>query len=808
MPVLLSDVRFALRAMRKNAGLTVVAVVTLSLGIGATVAIFSILNAVLLRPLPYDHPESLVTVQETHPTISRLPIGVQDYGDMKNENKVFSDVAAYTFNGFRAFTLIGPGEPEQLSGVLITGNLFPLLGIKPLLGRNFSVQEESDDKTQSVMLSERIWRQRFSSDPGIIGHTVNLDGQGYTVVAVVAQRDEFPVGMDLWFPVSLIPAPQQTSRVTHALIAVGRLKPDVTLQQARTELNGIASRLQELYPATNNTIGFVLSPFNEQFVGSVRTALWILLGSVALVLLIACANVANLLLANGSVRVREIAVRSALGASRRRIVRQLLTESIMLSFTGAALGVILAYLTLPLLKSSLLASIARDVPRISDASVNLQVLGFSALAALLTGIIFGALPALQISKANVADALKQEAAASVGGGKGKLRRALVAVEVALSVIVLVGAGLLVRSFRKVLEVDPGLRTDHVLTAHILLPGTKYAQYPQVFEFYEQALAKIRAVPGVEWAATVSNPPLTPSINWTRFAISGEPTPEPGRFPVTQSRSVSPDYFEDMRIPLLKGRQFNDIDLHNFNTPPLIINATLAHRFFNGKDPVGRQILLGVMFPNPTAYTICGVVADSHDVGLDVPAEAQIFFPAFGGSETILIGAAVEPIGLVSAIRGAVFQVDPNQPIDNIQTLDTILAGSLARRRFATVMLGLFSGLALLLASVGLYGVVSYAVTQRRREIGLRVALGASSSRVVRMLLAQGMLPVWAGLAAGIAGALALTRLISTMLFGVTATDPVTFATMLAILAAVAALACYIPARRAASIDPAIALRYE
>jgi predicted permease len=806
--MLLNDIRFALRIMRKNAGLTIVAVLTLSLGIGATVAIFSILYSVLLRPLPYKDTNRLVTIWETHPTIAKVPIGALDYGDMKEQNSVFSDVAGYTFDGYRFLTLIDAGEPEQLPGALVTDNLFSLLGIDPLLGRGFSPPEEADPSSRVVMLSERIWRQRFSSDPGIIGKSINLDDQSFTVIGVLSGRNQFPTGIDLWLPCSQLTEEERTSRVVHALVGVGRLKPGVSQQQAQTELDGIAERLEQAYPATNKTIRFTTSSFNDQFVGSVRVALWVLLGAVGLVLLIACANVANLMLAGGSARVKEIAVRSALGASRRRLVRQLLTESMMLSITGATLGVLVAYVGLPLLKSSLISSVVQEVPRIAAASVNRLVLAFAAAAAVFTGILFGSLPAFQISKTKVEQALKQEATASVGGARARLRSALVAAEVALAVVVLIGAGLLIRSFRKILEIDPGMRTDHVLTAHVLLPGTKYTQYQQIFDFYQQALSKIKALPGVKWASTVSKTPLAPSLGWTRFAIAGEPAPEPGQFPVARSRAVSPDYFRNMGIPLERGREFNDADFHDFETPPLIINATLAQRFFNGTDPVGRQILLGVMTPNPTAYKVCGVTADSHDVGIDVPPDSQIFFPAYGASETLLVGTSIEPSSLARSVANAVFEVDKNQPIDNIRTLGSILSASLARRRFSSVLLGAFSLLALMLASVGLYGVVSYTVAQRTREIGLRVALGASGGLVVRMLLLQGMGPVWVGLLLGIAGALGLTRLVATLLYGVTATDPLTFGSTLAVLALVAALACYIPARRAARVDPAVALRHE
>ncbi|MGH9759989.1 MAG: ABC transporter permease, partial [Blastocatellia bacterium] len=743
-----------------------------------------------------------------HPTIAKLPIGALDYRDLKAQNNVFSDLAGCTFNGYRALTFTGDGEPEQLRGVLVTYNLFPLLGAKPLIGRTFLPRDEVPGNDRVAMLSEEIWRRRFSGDTGILGRSIDLDGQSLTVIGVLSSKSEFPIGMDAWLPISQLTEDERTTRVLHALVAVGRLKPGVSIQQAQTEISGIGRRLAETYPATNTGIGLVASPFADQFVGSVRLALLMLLGAVALVLLIACANVANLLLASGSSRMKEIAIRSALGASRRRLVTQLLTETALLSVAGAAGGVALAYWSLPVLKSSLLSSIARDVPRIQDASINLPVLAFAAGTALVTGILFGALPAFQISGTDLSEALKQEAAAAIGGSRASVRRAVVAAEVALAVVVLVGAGLLVRSFKKVMQIDPGMRTDHVLTAHVLLPASKYAQYPQVFSFYEQALTKIRALPGVEGASTINNTPLTPSLGWTRFAIGGEPRPEPGKFPVTQSRAVTPDYFGNMGIALRTGRAFNEADIHDFTTPPLIINETMARRFFNGRDPVGRQILLGVMTPEPTASTICGVVADAHDVGVDVPTEAEIYFPAFGASEILLVRTSVDPLSVANAVRGAILRVDKDQPIDRVQTLDSILADSLARRRFSAVMLGIFSMLALLLASVGLYGVVSYSVTQRTREIGLRVALGASRAKLVRMLVGQGMTPVWFGLGAGVAGAFALTRLISTLLYGVSATDPVTFVSTIALLAGIGAIACYIPARRALSVDPVTALRHE
>ncbi len=806
--MLLDDVRYGFRMIRKNPWTTAVAVLSLALGIGANVAIFSVVNTLLLRPLPFQDPDRLVTIDETHPEIPRLEASVPDFQDFRDQSRSFSGMAAYSFNGYKKFVLSGGGEPEQLEGTLASQNLFPLLGVGPALGRNFLPEEDKPGQARVAILSDSLWRRRFSSDQNILGKAIQLNGESFTVVGVMGRGNQFPVGSDIWIPLSNLSDTDMTSRTFHPVSVIARLKPGVTEQEARTEVETIAQRLRQSYPATNKTLGVALAPLPEQFVGDMRTALWVLLGAIGLVLLIACANVADILLARAAARRKEVAIRAALGASRARLVGLFLTESLLLSFLGGGLGLLLAVWTVPALRALLPAVIESQSPGIGLVGLDLRVFGFTLLVACLTGLLFGLPPALQSSKTVLNEALKSEGRASMGTVRRKARHLLVISEVALAVVVLVGAGLLIKTFRHLLEVDPGFRADHLLTVRLSLPGSKYSQPEQVNDFYQRLMAKVAALPGVKDVATSNATPFTPTHAQSRFAVEGAPAPEAGRYPVAQLRGVSPGYFELMGIPLRRGRLLTDADLADTKNFYFVVNETMARQYFPGQDPVGRNILMNVLSKNPTPVRIVGVVADVRDLGLDASPQPELYYTGFNNEATLFVRTEQEPLGLAASLRHEVLEIDAGQPIYQARSMDELVSASLARRQFSAMLFGLFSLLALVLAAVGIYGVVAYTVTRRTREIGLRMALGAQTGDILRLVLGQGLKPVLIGVALGTACALGLTRVLSSMLYGVSATDPTAFVSVCALLVFVALLAAYIPARRAVRIDPRVALRDE
>jgi putative ABC transport system permease protein len=804
---MIQDLRFGVRMLLKNPGFTAVAVLTLALGIGANTAIFSVVNAVLLRPLPFAEPYQLVSIAETHPELPRVEVSAPDFEDWQKQAQSFSDMAAWSLKDLGKLTLTGVGEPERLQGTCVTPNLFPLLGIRPAHGRNFLPEENQEGHDRVAIVSYGLWRRRFAADANLVGRSIRLNGENHIVVGVMPQDVQLPFDTDIWLPLSQLGNYSLTSRVPHVLEVVARLKAGVMLEQARAEMDAIAGRLRQAYPATNKTIGVMLDPLHERLTGDLRPALLALFGTVGLVLLITCANVANLLLARATGRHREVAVRAALGASRLRLFRQFLTESLLLSWLGGAVGLSLAFWSMPLLRSALPNATTDQLPALKTVSLDLRMLGFTLIVTTLTGLLFGLIPAFQLSRLNLNQTLKEGGKSSAGAARRRASRALVIAEVALTTVALVSAGLLLRSFQRLTQIDPGFRADHLLIAELTLQGAKYKDYEQVKSFHERLLPLVAALPGVEGVATINNFPLTSSNDKTRFAIEGAPRPAPGQFPTAQIRAVNHDYFRVMGIALKSGRLFTEEDLLN-NRDFYIVNETFARRYFPSQDPVGKKLVMGVMFPNPVEVPIIGVVADVKDLGLATPVEPAIYNAGFRNRPLLMIRTSGEPAGAATAVRQAVAATDSELAVHRIRSMEDALSASLARRRLSALLTGFFAALALLLSAIGVYGALAWTVNERAREIGVRVALGAQSGDVIKMVIGQGMKGVLLGLAIGLAASLLASRAMKGMLFGVGAGDPTTFVVIALLLMCVALLACYLPARKATKVDPVVAIRSE
>jgi predicted permease len=801
------DLRFGVRMLLKHPGGAAIAVLTLALGIGANTAIFSVVNAVLLRPPPFAEPDRLVSIAETHPEIPRIEVSTPDFEDWRRQARVFTDMAAWSLNDWGKLALTEAGEPEQLQGTCVTPNLFPLLGVRPALGRNFLPEENQAGHDRVAIVSYGLWRRRFAADPNLVGRAIRLNGENHIVIGVMPQGAQLPFDTDVWLPLSQLGTDYLTNRARHPLEVVARLKDGVTVGQARVEMEAIAERLKQAYPATNKTFGVMLDPLHEQLTGDLKPALLALFGTVGLVLLITCANVANLLLGRAADRHPEVAVRAALGAGGWRLFRQFLTESLLLAWLGGACGLLLAFLSLPALRAALPNATTEQATALKTVSIDLRILGFTLLVTTLTGALFGLIPAFQLSRLNLNQTLKEGGKSSAGGARRRAAGALVIAEVALTTVALVGAGLLLRSFQRLTQVDPGFRADHLLTAQLTLADAKYENYEQVKSFHQRLLPRIAALPGVEGVATINSFPLTASSNKTRFAVGGAPRPAPGQFPTAQIRAVSQGYFQVMGITLKSGRVFTEEDLLNGRSS-YVINEALARRYFPNEDPVGKKIVMGVMFPNPVEIPIIGVVADVKDLGLATPVEPEIYGPGFGNNSLLMIRTPGEAAGLAAAVRQAVSATDSEQPVHRIRTMGDALSASLARRRLSALLTGFFAALALLLAAIGVYGALARTVSERTREIGVRMALGARPGDALKLVIGQGMKLTLTGLAIGLAASLPVARTMKSLLFGVGAGDPMTFAAIALLFLFTALLACYIPARKAIKVDPVIAIRHE
>ncbi|HEV8040881.1 MAG TPA: ABC transporter permease [Bryobacteraceae bacterium] len=798
---MLSDLRFALRTFLKSPGFTAVAILALALGIGANAALFSVINAVLLKPLPYPDSARLVRIFETFLPGGYGTVSTPNFLDWHRQNHVFDHLEAF---GNGSLNLQSNGEPERIPSVVATAGLFEMLGAKPMLGRTFLPDEDQPGKPHVVVVSERLWRRRFGADPKLLGSQITLDGQSTTVIGIMPASFQFPPGSltrTLWMPLVFSPD-QLKERGSHWMSVIGRLKSGITLPGADAEMKQIAARLAQQFPDEQKGRSIWMRTVQDVLVGDLRPALLVLMGSVGFVLLIACANVANLLLARAASRTREVAVRAALGASRARLIRQFLTESILLALAGGAVGAFLADEGV----KALVALASDQIPLSSNIHLDATVFLFLLAVCLVAGVIFGLVPAFQSTGRDLQEGLR-EGGRSGGAGmrSAGLRNALVISEFALALVLLIGAGLLMRTFLALNATDPGLVTRGVLTMSVSVPEEKYPKGAMWQRFYQPALERIQGLPGIRAAGIISLLPLQ-SWGWNgEFSIAGRPPEEPGHQPFAEFRQISPGYFHAMGIRILKGRDAGRED--SANAPPVaLINDALAKRYFAGQDPVGQKI-------NWDGWkTIVGVAANTRQSGLGEEPLPEIYCPAAQldsiSGMTFVISTNVDPSSVAHAVTAAIQSVDPSQPVFGVKTMTQVVSDSLSNQRLYAWLLGVFAVLALTLASAGIYGVMSYLVTQRTQEFGVRMALGASTNNVLGMVLRQALLLIGAGLAIGLGGALAVTRVLTNFLFSVKPVDPVTFAGVSLLLTAVALLATYLPALRATRVDPMVALRYE
>lgn len=815
MGTLFKDIRFGIRGLIKRPGFTSIAVITLALGIGANTAIFSVVNATLLRPLPFKDPERIVMMWGYLPklaqTSEKLPSSAANYLGLVKQTQTLQELAAFRQWSWQ---LTHAGDPEQLQGVRVSANFFAALGAGPALGQTFTPEQDQEGAAPVAIISHRFWQREFAADRNVLGKNLTLDGHTVTVVGVMPRDFEFPGGAnmvpglqfatrnDIWMPLAMT-AQERNNQGSLNLALLGRLKPGITINQAENELRTIETSLPL------GTIGYTVNlvPLQKQMVGNIQRLLLVLLGTVVFVLLIACANVANLLLARASSRQKEMAIRGALGAGRWRIIRQLLTESMLLSLLGGLLGSLLAIWGTPLLVSL----IPDKVPRIHEISVDLRVLGFALMISIITGIIFGLTPALQASRIDLNQSLKESARGTTGGlRQNRLRAFLIVSEVSLAVILMIGASLLIKSFVRLLDVKPGFDPSHALTMEVslpTLPPSKYANDEAQQTFFRQVLDRLNHSPGVAAAGAVLSLPLTGAEESTDLFIEGRANPPANQRPEADYTIVSPEYFRALAIPLLKGRQFSDYD--NQNAPDVIIvNDALAHRCWPNEEPLGQRIRIGF---EKSAREIVGVVGSVKQSTLSADARPAMYIPHLQlarGGMTIIVRTNGDPMTLGNVARTEIHAVDPAIPVTNIRTMDEIFLASVAQQRFSMLLVGVFGALAVALAAIGIYGVMGYTVTQRKHEIAVRMALGAKTNQVLKLILKDGLVLASLGVVIGLAGAFALTRLMSSLLFEVKPTDAQTFIAVSALLIFVALLACFIPARRASKVDPLVALRSE
>jgi len=818
METLLKDLRYGLRGLLKRPGFTLVAIITLALGIGANTAIFSVVNAVVLRPLPYADPDRLMTLWETMPGTDQRSVAPGNFVDWKNQSKTFEDLAA-TFYGNFNFT--SDGDPDRIDGATITSNLMNVLGVNAQLGRTFQADDNEHQDRNVVLISDGLWKRRFGADRNVIGHSITIDETPHTIVGVMGRGFQFPSRSDVWVlgrnrgavPMSLISQVPTNDwvheRDAHFVRVIGRLKPGVTISQAQSDIAAVTRRLEQDFPKSNAGLGSNVVPLHAQVVGDVRSMLFILLGAVGFVLLIACTNVANLMLARATQRDREIAIRAAVGASRLRLIRQLLTESLLLSIVGGLAGLLVSIWAVAVfVKLS-----PGDIPRLNEANVDFRLLGFTLLVSLLTGLGFGLLPAFQATRTNLNTSLKEGGTkASEGRQRRGARNILVVTEIALAQVLLVGAALLAVSYVRVTEINPGFNPDRVLTAKIAPSNKKYPDSKSRATYYTNVLEHLQSLPGVESAGMVMNLPLTGSSMNRGFRVEGRPVPKADENVTMDFQIVSPNYFATLEIPIKRGRGLNTTDVET-TEPVIVINETMARQYWPNEDPVGKRMGIGESTKDTSWRTIVGIVSDNRHASLsELPVPTAFIsyrqdlesWPRMG----FVIRAKTDAASLTAAVRRELAEIDRAQPVYAIEPMENLMRTSVAQRRFIMSLLGSLSAVALLLAMVGIYGVISFSVSERTQEIGIRMALGARGADVLRMVLGQGMRVALIGIVIGLGAAFVLTRLLTGMLFEVSATDPRTFSIVAALLGAVAFFACYIPARRATKVDPLVALRYE
>src|SRR5215213_7824148 len=799
------DVRFGVRALVHSPIFTIVTVLSLALGIGANTAIFSVVNGLLLRPLPYPDPERLVQVwhtppQQSFPGLNRFSVSPANYVDWKAQSTAFEQIAVY---GYAGMSLSTSNDPLPLIGAPVSSDFFSVLRSNAMQGRTFTPDEEQPGRDQVVVISHGLWQRAFGANPNIIGQPITFNSRSFSVVGIMPAGFEFPREAELWVPLAWDDKERQT-RSIHDYLVIARLKQNVSLQQAQAEMSTISSRLEQQYPEENRGWGAVVIPLQDDLVGDIRPALLVLFSAVGFVLLIACANVANLMLARGANRQKEIAIRIALGAPRSRIVRQLLTESILLAVVGGVLGLLLA-----VWGSKMLVRLG-SLPNSSDFGIDTWALGFTLLVSFGVGIIIGIVPALQFTRTSVSETLKQGSGRTGGSAlKQHTRKALVISEVALSLVLLIGAGLMIRSFWKLQNVDPGFNTSNALTMSVMLTPARYSEPHQQLAFFNRTIEQIRAVPGVVSVGATTTIPLAGGGSTQPFSIEGRPTAAIAEQPMAQTRYISADYFQAIGIPLRQGRFFGDHD-RDKSVPVVIISEAMARRFWPGENPIGKRLTPSFHLEQG-AREIVGIVGDVKSRGLDADAAAMMYLPYKQSPRpwiSFVVLTVSNPESSIQSVSTAIYSIDKEQALTDVLTMEQVLTQSLSGRRFNMTLLLTFAGVALLLAAVGVYGVMNYTVTLRRREMGIRTALGAKTRDVLRLVLGQGLVLTLIGVGAVLIAAYALTRLMASLLYGVTATDYLTFATVSAVLIAVGLAASYVPARRATKVNPTIALRAE
>ncbi|HEV2490658.1 MAG TPA: ABC transporter permease [Candidatus Acidoferrales bacterium] len=812
METLWQDIRFGLRMLANAPGFTAIAVLTLALGIGANTAIFSVVNGVLLKPLPYPAPQQLVTVWGRFTGIG-LPndrnwFSAPEFHDLQDMNNSLSEVAAMTDD---SFNITGGGAPERAVAADVSPALFSMLNIRPIYGRAFLPEEAQPGHDQVVLVGYGLWKARFGGDPAVVGRTLTINGKPMTVVGVMPEGFDYPLNAEMWKPLAFAPADlTPDNRGNHGYEVLARIKPNLTLAQAQADMQAVTKEIIERngdYPYQRFNYELELVSLLEETVGDIQAALWILTAAVGFVLLIACVNVASLLLARASAREREIAIRSALGAGRRRIARQLLTESVLLAICGGVAGLLLT----PMALQEIVRLGADSLPRAAEVKLDGWALFFTMVVTLGTGILFGLAPALQASRRAPFEDLKE------GGRSGtpntassRLRRVLVVSEMTFSVILLVGAGLLMRSFLRVLAVDPGFHADKVLTMRISLPQERYSKPEQVRTFYREVIRRIDALPGVQAAGAANVLPLTDQGGSGTTSVDTQEVPLDRRTPETDWRPITPGYFEAMQIPLLSGRYFNDSDTAT-GAPVAIVDDSFVRAYWPNENPIGKRVHLGGTGSKSPWLTIVGVVGHVHYHSLEAPSRAELYWPEDQrpyNTMSLAIRTGQDPLALMQAAKEQVLSVDPDQPVYQVRTISQLKSEWVSRRFLTLLLVGLFAAFALVLAAIGIFGVMAHSVTRRTHEIGIRLALGANPRDVMRMILGQGAVLTGIGLAIGVIASLALTRLMGAILYGVSAYDPVTFGGVAVVLTLVALIACYVPARRAMRVDPMVALRYE
>ena len=806
MDSVVSDIRYAIRNLIKHPGFTAIAILTLAVGIGANSTIFSAVNALLLKPLPFPELDRVVAIWDKDPIrgYEHNEVAFANYIDLRDQNQSFEKLALYSW---WSANLTGVEPPERLQGFAVTGNFFDVIGTKPIMGRTFLEHENQPGSDEVAVITHSLWQRRFGGDPNILNKTLLLSGHKLTIIGVMPEHFNFPKGADVYAPIAFT-TERLANRQSHGYYVIGRLKPGVTIAGAQSDVDTIMKRLEAQYPKTNNSLGANVYPIVKDTVRTYDTALWIMMAAVGFVLLIACANVANLMLARATGRRKEIALRTALGASRWRIIRQLLTESLIVALIGGIVGTFVAFWGIDALRVANPGEVAKFAPGWHNFGINLPVLFFTLVLSFISGIVFGLAPAWQVSKPDLNNALKEGGRQS-SSGSHRLRGSLVVVEMALSLVLLVGAGLLVRSFLALMKTDPGFNPDSVLTMNLILPRTKYPEEIQRSAFYADLVNRVKAIPGVQSAAVVNYLPLGGSNSSDAFLVEGLPEPPPGQEEDGRYRVCSPDYFEAMSITVLKGRAFNDQD--RAGAPPVVIvNETLARKYWPNQDPIGKRIRFYGPIDRAPWMQVVGMIRDvKHE--LDIPVRPEYYLPHAQdawSSMVLVTKTAGDPAAMAGVIRQQVWGIDKDQPVFDVRTMREVRSISVAVYSFSSVTLGIFAGVALLLAAIGIYGVMAFAVTQRTHEIGVRMALGAKSRDVLRLVVVNGMKLALFGIGIGLVGAWALTRLMKTLLFGVHATDLLTFSAVSVCLLVAALLACYIPARRATKVDPLVALRYE